>query len=472
MDFMSDQLADGRSFRTLNVLDDFNREGLGIEVDISLPALRVIRTLERIIEWRGQPLSIRVDNGPENVSAALQVWASRRGIGLEYIQPGKPQQNAYVERYNLRTARYRSIKVLERGRCFNVTSRSRSVKKITTIGLDLAKHVFQIHGADAEGSPVFNRKLRRAEVLRFFAKQPSCLVGLEACGSSHYWARQIAALGHDVRVIPPVYVKPFVKRGKTDAADAEAISEAVTRKTMRFVPIKSAEQQAAAMVLKTRSLLVRQQTQAINALRAHLSELGVITAIGTTKVSGLIDIVRDATDARLPKTARFALSTLADQIEALFAQIVKLEREIVAAAKRDEDMRRLATIPGVGPITAASIKALVPDPGGFKSARHFAAWLGLTPRSHSSGGKERLGGISKMGNPELRSLLVLGASSVLRRVRGNDKAPKWLSALLTRRPYKVVAVALANKTARVIWALLTKGGIYRGMAPVDSVANA
>ncbi|MDV2968908.1 IS110 family transposase [Nitratireductor aquimarinus] len=346
------------------------------------------------------------------------------------------------------------------------------MKKITTIGLDLAKHVFQIHGADAEGSPVFNRKLRRAEVLRFFAKQPSCLVGLEACGSSHYWARQIAALGHDVRVIPPVYVKPFVKRGKTDAADAEAISEAVTRKTMRFVPIKSAEQQAAAMVLKTRSLLVRQQTQAINALRAHLSELGVITAIGTTKVSGLIDIVRDATDARLPKTARFALSTLADQIEALFAQIVKLEREIVAEAKRDEDMRRLATIPGVGPITAASIKALVPDPGGFKSARHFAAWLGLTPRSHSSGGKERLGGISKMGNPELRSLLVLGASSVLRRVRGNDKAPKWLSALLTRRPYKVVAVALANKTARVIWALLTKGGIYRGMAPVDSVANA
>ncbi|WP_018065773.1 IS110 family transposase [Martelella mediterranea] len=182
--------------------------------------------------------------------------------------------------------------------------------------------------------------------------------------------------------------------------------------------------------------------------------------------------MRDATDARLPKTARFALSTLADQIEALFAQIVKLEREIVAEAKRDEDMRRLATIPGVGPITAASIKALVPDPGGFKSARHFAAWLGLTPRSHSSGGKERLGGISKMGNPELRSLLVLGASSVLRRVRGNDKAPKWLSALLTRRPYKVVAVALANKTARVIWALLTKGGIYRGMAPVDSVANA
>lgn len=346
------------------------------------------------------------------------------------------------------------------------------MKQITTIGLDLAKHVFQIHGADAEGAPVVSRKLRRAEVLRFFEKQPACLVGLEACGSSHYWAREIAALGHEVRVIPPTYVRPFVKRGKTDAADAEAISEAVTRKTMRFVPIKSAEQQAAAMVLKTRSLLVRQQTQVINALRAHLSELGIIAAIGTTKVTGLVEIVRDATDARVPTVARFALTILADQIEALFAQIVKLEREIVANAKRDEDMRRLATIPGVGPITAASIKALVPDPDGFKSGRHFAAWLGLTPRSHSSGGKERLGGISKMGNPELRSLLVLGASSVLRRVRGNDKAPKWLNALLTRRPYKVVAVALANKTARVIWALLTKGGTYRGMAPVGGVARA
>jgi transposase len=210
-------------------------------------------------------------------------------------------------------------------------------------------------------------------------------------------------------VIPPAYVRPFVKRGKTNAADAEAISEAVTRKTMRFVPIKSAEHQTAAMVLKTRSLLIRQQTQVTNALRADLSELGIIATIGTTKVTGLGEIVRDATDALVPTVARFALTILADQIEALFAQIVKLEREIVAGAKRDEDMRRLATIPGVGPITAASIKALVSDPGGFKSGRHFAAWLGLTSRSHSSGGKERLGGISKMGNPELRSLPSLSA---------------------------------------------------------------
>ncbi len=346
------------------------------------------------------------------------------------------------------------------------------MKQISTIGLDLAKNVFQVHGADAEGSPIFNRKLRRAEVLRFFEKLPPCLVGLEACGGSHYWAREIAALGHDVRLIPPIYVKPFVKRGKTDAADAEAISEAVTRKTMRFVPIKSAEQQAAAMVLKTRALLVRQQTQAINALRAHLSELGVIAATGTSKVAALIEILRDEEDVRLPKAARLALAEIADQIEALTRQIDKLERGIVAEAKRDEDMRRLTTIPGVGAITAASVKALVPDPDGFKSGRHFAAWLGLTPKPHSSGGKERLGGISKMGNPTLRSLLVCGATSILRRVKGNDKAPQWLIGLLARRPFKVVAIALANKMARIIWALLTKGGTYRNTDAANGAASA
>ncbi|RUV80494.1 IS110 family transposase, partial [Mesorhizobium sp. M1A.F.Ca.IN.020.32.1.1] len=244
------------------------------------------------------------------------------------------------------------------------------------------------------------------------------------------------------------------------------------RKTMRFVPVKTAEQQAAAMVLKTRGLLVRQRTQVINALRAHLSELGIIAGISSAKVAGLIDIVRDETDARLPKAARLALSAIADQIEALMRQIDDLEREIVREARRDGDMRRMATIPGVGAITAASIKALVPDPGGFKSGRHFAAWLGLTPRSHSSGGKERLGGISKMGNAELRSLLVLGATSVLRHMRGNDKTPKWLNGLLKRRPYKVVAVALANKMARIIWALLTKGGTYRGLEAANSAASA
>ena len=263
-------------------------------------------------------------------------------------------------------------------------------------------------------------------MLRFFEKMPPCLVGLEACGGSYYWVRQIAALGHDVAVIC---------------------------KIMRFAPIKSADQQAAAMVLKTRALLVRQQTQAISALRAHLSELGVIAATGPAKVEALTQIVRDETDARLPKAARFALTEIADQIEMLRQQIDKLERDIVTEAKRDEDMRRLNTIPGVGAITAASMKALVPDADGFKSGRHFAAWLGLTPKPHSSGGMERLGRISKMGNPMLRSLLFLGASSVLRRAKDNAKAPRWLIALLARRPFKVVAVALANKMARIIWAL-------------------
>jgi transposase len=335
------------------------------------------------------------------------------------------------------------------------------VKDVSTIGLDLAKHVFQVHGANAEGSPVFNRKLRRGEVLRFFEKLPPCLVGMEACGTAHYWAREIAALGHEVRLIPPAYVKPFVKRGKTDAADAEAIGEAVTRKTMRFVPVKTARQQAATMVLKTRALLVRQRTQAVNALRAHLAELGIIAAVGMAKVAALVAIVRDETDARLPPAARFALMAVVDQIGALAGQIDRLERSIVTGAKRDEDMRRLTTIPGVGAITAATIKSLVPDPGGFKSGRHFAAWLGLAPRPHSSGGKERLGRISKMGNPELRTLLVIGATSVLRIARNDARARPWLTALLARRPFKVAAVALANKMARIIWALLNRGGIYR-----------
>lgn len=346
------------------------------------------------------------------------------------------------------------------------------MQQITTIGLDLAKQVFQVHGAEADGSPVVSRKLRRGDILSFFKKLSPCLVGMEACGGAYYWAREIAKFGHDVRLVPPSYVKPFVKRGKTDAADAETICEAVIRKTMRFVPVKSADQQAAAMVLKTRELLVRQRTQAINALRAHLSELGIIAGTGPAKIATLIDIVRDGEDARLPPAARFALSELANQIEWTKQRIDKLERAIVIEAKRDEDMRRLVTIPGVGVIIAASIKALVPDPHGFKSGRHFAAWLGLTPRSHSSGGKERLGRISKMGNSTLRSLLIIGATAVLKHVRHRTDAPKWLVAILARRPFKVVATALANKMARIIWALLTKGGTYRKSGLAIGTANA
>lgn len=313
------------------------------------------------------------------------------------------------------------------------------------------------------------------DVLAFFKKLSPCLVGMEACGGAHYWAREITKCGHDVRLVPPSYVKPFVKRGKTDAADAadaEAICEAVIRKTMRFVPVKSADQQAAAMVLKTREILVRQRTQAINALRAHMSELGIIAATGPAKVATLIEIVRDHADARLPQAARFALSELANRIEETKKRIDKLGHAIVVETKRDEDMRRLATIPGVGAIIVASVKALFPDPNGFESGRHFAAWLGLTPRSHSSGGKERLGRISKMGNSTLRSLLIIGATAVLKNVRLRADGPKWLVAILARRPFKVVATALANKTARIIWALLTKGGTYRKSGLVIGTANA
>lgn len=342
------------------------------------------------------------------------------------------------------------------------------MEEVTTIGLDLAKQVFQVHGANRAGVPVINRKLRRAEVLRFFERLPPCLVGMEACASSHHWAREISALGHDVRLIPPQYVKPFVKRGKTDAADAEAICEAVTRPTMRFVPVKSAEQQAAVMVLRTRALLVRERTQSINALRGHLGELGIIASSGVANIKTLAVIIRDGEDTRLPRAARFALLEILEAIEDLSARIDRLEREIVAEARRDADLRRLATIPGVGPIIAMAVKAFVPDPGGFASARHFAAWIGLTPKAHSSGGKERLGRISKMGNAELRSLLTTGATSVLRHARDRERVWPWLKEMLARRPFKVVAVALANKIARTIWALLTAGGTYRAPTPTQA----
>lgn len=299
--------------------------------------------------------------------------------------------------------------------------------EIITIGLDLAKSVFQVHGVGANGAVAVKRQLRRSEVLTWFGRQKPCLVGLEACGGAHYWAREIRVLGHDVRLIPPVYVKPYVKRGKTDAADAEAICEAVTRPTMRFVPIKSAEQQASAMLLKTRDLLVRQRTMTINALRGHFGELGIVTGKGLAKASDLIAIVRDRADARLPSMARSALTALADQIEALSHEIEAFERDIVEEVRRDEEMRRLTAIPGIGPITAAAIKALVPDIAGFTSARHFAAWIGLTPRANSSGGKERLGKISKMGNTTLRTLLVLGATTVVSHVRRGAarKRERW-----------------------------------------------
>src|SRR5215207_9736771 len=260
--------------------------------------------------------------------------------------------------------------------------------EISTIGLDIAKRVFQAHGVDAQGRAVLRRKLQRAEVLAFFEKLPRCLVGIEACGTAHHWAREIAAFGHEVKLMPASYVKPYVKRGKTDAADAEAICEAVTRPTMRFVPAKTEAQQAAGAELKVRQMLVQQRTRTVNALRGHLAEFGIVAAKGMGKVADLITVLRDDDDRRLPSAAREALLELAGQVEALEARIGRIETGMVRRSRTDETARRLATIPGVGAITAIALQAMVPDPKGFRSGRHFAASLGLTPRAHSSGRKE------------------------------------------------------------------------------------
>jgi len=295
------------------------------------------------------------------------------------------------------------------------------------------------------------------------------LVGLDACASSHYWAREIGAFGHQVRMIPPIYVKAYVKRGKTDAADAEAICEAVTRPTMRFVPIKDVEQQAAAMLLRTRELLVRQRSQLANAFRAQMSELGIVGALGMASITKLADKVRDP-NISLPPVARLALLEMAEQIDALSDRIERLGQEIQAGVKADETARRLTSIPGVGPLIAATIRATVNDIGGFKTGRDFAAWLGLTPRLLSSGGKDKLGSISKQGNRQLRTLLVVGASSIIKQAKRGVPLPAWLTGLMARKPYKLVAVALANKTARIIWALLAKGGLYRKPATTPAAA--
>jgi transposase len=331
--------------------------------------------------------------------------------------------------------------------------------KSQTIGLDLAKNVFQVHGIDADGRVFTRRQLRRTDVLRFFAAQPPSLVGMEACASAHFWAREIEALGHKVRLMPPAYVKPYVKRGKTDAADAEAICEAVTRPTMRFVAIKSAEQQAVLMVHKARELLVRQRTMLTNALRAHLAEFGLIAAQGPAGFASLRKLLAERCED-LPPFALDALDGLSRQIESNAVEIAKLDARIMEWHRTDLASQRLATIPGVGPITASAIAASVPDASLFRSSRQFASWLGLTPRAHSSGGKERALGISKQGDAYLRRLLVVGATAVLRYSRRKGAAGTWVARLLDRIRPKIVAVALANKTARIAWALLSRNEVY------------
>lgn len=331
--------------------------------------------------------------------------------------------------------------------------------EIVTIGLDLAKNVFQVHGIDADGRVGVRRKLRRAELLRFFGGLRPCLVGMEACASSHYWAREIGRLGHEVKLMPPAYVKPYVKRGKTDASDAEAICEAVTRPTMRFVAVKSEDRQSVLMLHKARELLVRQRTMLTNALRAHLAELGIVAAQGLEGLSSLkvhFQTVRDA----LPNHAVVALHALLSQADGLAEQVEILERKILEWHRSNDASRRLATIPGIGPITASAIAANVPDASLFRSARQFAAWLGLTPRAHSSGGKDRQTGISKQGDGYIRRLLVSGATAVLRFTRQGDPGKAWLLQLKDRKKPKVVAVAQANKTARIAWAILRRNEVY------------
>jgi transposase len=334
--------------------------------------------------------------------------------------------------------------------------------EITTIGLDLAKRVFQVHGNDLAGQVVLRKVLRRAQVLPFFAKLPPCLIGIEACGTSHYWARELTGLGHTVKLMPPAYVKAYVKRGKTDAADAAAICEAVTRPTMRFVPIKSPAQQAALSMHRARDLLVKQRTQLINMMRGLLAEFGIAIPDGLERALGMARQVVDGAALDVPAAAATIVFMLSQQALSTHAQLREIDRALLSVHRVDDMARRLATIPGIGPVGATALAASVTDPGQFRSGRQFAAWLGLTPLQNSSGGKERLGRITKMGDKYLRKLLVIGATSLVRRAKHKpETADHRLVALLARKPVRVATVAMANKMARIVWAVMTRGDVYQ-----------
>lgn len=332
------------------------------------------------------------------------------------------------------------------------------MNQVITFGVDLAKHVFQAHGVDAQGAVVVRRQLRRREVRPFFAKLPRCVVGIEACSTSHYWAREIAAAGHDVKLIPPVYVKPYVKRQKNDQTDAAAICEAVTRPSMTFVPVKTVAAQASLCLMRVRETLVRQRTLLANCLRSHMAEFGFSANLGHARLMERLD---ELEPHDLPELARIALDVLRGEILSIDQRVRRLDTEIRAVHKTNEASQRLTTIPGIGIISASMIAATVPCPEQFRSGRHFAAWIGLVPRQHSSGGKERLGRISKMGNRDLRRLLVMGAVSRMRHVA---KAPSrddiWFEQLKARKSGKLAVVALANKMARIVWAVLKHGTTY------------
>jgi len=333
--------------------------------------------------------------------------------------------------------------------------------QITTIGLDIAKHVFQVHGIDANEKVVIRKQLRRSQVLALFKALPPCLIGMEACATAHYWARELTKLGHQVQLMPAKDVKAYVKRNKNDAADAEAICEAVRRPTMRFVQIKSAEQQGRLMLHRARDLLMRQRTQLINALPAHMAELGIVAAQGREGVKELLKIIASEQDARLPVDAHASLVVLAAGASGT-ADDDWIDREADRGAAPLERSKQAAQEhPGIGIVGATAIAATVPDPKAFRSGRDFAAWIGLVPRQDSTGGKQKLGPISKQGDQYLRRILVVGAHAVLKRARQQPEKYLWLTRLLARKPFRVVAVALANKMARIAWALLAKGGTYR-----------
>jgi transposase len=337
----------------------------------------------------------------------------------------------------------------------------------TTIGLDLAKTVFQVHGVAGSGKMVVSRRLRRDAVLAFFATLPPCLVGMEACAGAHFWAREITRLGHTVRLMPPQYVKPYVKRNKNDRADAEAICEAVTRPSMRFVPIKDLDQQSALVLHRVRETLVRQKTQLINALRGYLAEFGIVVPQGAGKVKDLTARLADPGEDQVPALAKAVLQMLVEQLHDTERRIAEIDTRLTEQAQQNAVCRRLLTIPGIGPIIATALVATIGDPRLFRSGRHLAAWLGLVPRQNSSGGKERLGSISKAGDGYLRRMLVHGARAVLRWWRTSSP---WLAGLLARRPVNVAVVALANKTVRIAWAVMVHGDTYRRPAAAEAVA--